>query len=72
MDSIKVFAPATVANVACGFEVLGFAVDSPGDEVVMRRREKAGVEIVEITGDEGRLSKDPNSNYCRCFCIELS
>jgi len=31
--SIKAFAPATVANVGCGFDVLGFAVESPGDEV---------------------------------------
>lgn len=62
MNSIKVFAPATVANVACGFDVLGFAVENPGDEVIMRQREKPGVEIVEITGDEGRLSKDPHSN----------
>jgi homoserine kinase len=38
-DSIKVFAPATVANVVCGFDVLGFAVNAPGDEVVMRRVE---------------------------------
>ena len=37
MKTIKVFAPATVANVVCGFDVLGFAVDAPGDEVVMRR-----------------------------------
>ena len=29
---IRVFAPATVANVACGYDVLGFAIDSPGDE----------------------------------------
>jgi homoserine kinase len=35
-SSIKVFAPATVANVVCGFDVLGFAVNAPGDEVIMR------------------------------------
>ncbi len=29
-DSIKVFAPATVANVVCGFDVLGFAVNATG------------------------------------------
>ena len=31
---VRVFAPATVANVACGYDVLGFAIDAPGDEVV--------------------------------------
>ena len=32
-NSISVFAPATVANLACGFDVMGLAIDSPGDEV---------------------------------------
>ncbi len=61
-DSIKVFAPATVANVVCGFDVLGFAVDAPGDEVIMRRRDQPGVVITKITGDEGRLPLDPAKN----------
>src|SRR5579875_2168675 len=54
-DSIKVFAPATVANVICGFDVLGFAVNAPGDEVVMRRVDKPGITLKKITGDDGRL-----------------
>lgn len=33
MKSIRVFAPATVSNVSCGFDVLGFAMEGPGDEV---------------------------------------
>ncbi len=33
---VRVFAPATVANVACGYDVLGFAIEAPGDEVVAR------------------------------------
>ena len=62
MESIKVFAPATVANVACGFDVLGFAVDNPGDEVIIKFKNSPGVEITSITGDEGRLSKDAYKN----------
>jgi homoserine kinase len=54
-DSVKVFAPATVANVVCGYDVLGFAVNAPGDEVIMRVRDKPGVVITKITGDDGRL-----------------
>ena len=54
-ESVKVFAPATVANVVCGYDVLGFAVNAPGDEVVMRLKTGAGVSISKITGDEGRL-----------------
>lgn len=34
--SIKVFAPATVANVTCGFDILGFAVNEPGDEIIVK------------------------------------
>lgn len=61
-ESIKVFAPATVANVVCGFDVLGFAVDAPGDEVIMRRKAEPGVVITKITGDEGRLPMNPSKN----------
>jgi homoserine kinase len=38
LESINVFAPATVANVACGFDIFGLAVDNPGDEVIVRKR----------------------------------
>ncbi|MVN19921.1 homoserine kinase [Mucilaginibacter arboris] len=61
-DSIKVFAPATVANVVCGYDVLGFAVNAPGDEVVMHRVEKSGITIKKITGDDGRLPLDAAKN----------
>jgi homoserine kinase len=59
---IHVFAPATVANVVCGFDVLGFAVNEPGDEVVMRVTNKPGITISKITGDDGRLPLDPAKN----------
>ena len=59
---VAVFAPATVANVVCGFEVLGFAVNEPGDEVVMRMTNKPGITISKITGDDGRLPLDPAKN----------
>lgn len=55
MKDIKVFAPATVANVSCGFDVLGFAVDNPGDEVILTIKDTPGVTISKITGDDGRL-----------------
>jgi homoserine kinase len=61
-DSVKVFAPATVANVVCGFDVLGFAVNEPGDEVIMWLTEAPGVIISKITGDEGRLPLNPVKN----------
>jgi len=61
-NSIQVFAPATVANVVCGFDVLGFAVNEPGDEVIMRVTDKPGITISKITGDNGRLPLDPAKN----------
>jgi len=62
MKEIKVFAPATVANVVCGFDVLGFAVNEPGDEVVMRLVDEPGVRLLKITGDDGRLPLDTGKN----------
>ena len=56
MDSVTAFAPATVSNVACGFDVLGFALASPGDEVAARPQ-PSGVAIDDIIGDDGRLPR---------------
>ncbi|MBU2951052.1 homoserine kinase [Tamlana agarivorans] len=50
MNEIKVFSPATVANVACGFDVLGFCLDSVGDDMVIRKVEKKGIHITRIEG----------------------
>ncbi len=61
-NSIKVFAPATVANVVCGFDVLGFAINAPGDEVIMKKVQSPGIRIIKITGDDGRLPLDPRKN----------
>lgn len=61
-ESIRVFAPATVANVSCGFDVLGFAVNQPGDELEIRTSRIKGVTITKITGDQGKLSLDPMQN----------
>lgn len=60
--SIKVFAPATVANVVCGYDVLGFAVNQPGDEVIMRLTDSKGIIISKITGDNGKLPLNPAKN----------
>ena len=62
MEQVKVYAPATVANVACGFDIFGFAVDRPGDEVVLTKKSTPGIVITEITGDEGRLPKEVHKN----------
>ena len=62
LEKVHVFAPATVANMICGYDILGFAVDYPGDEVIMKKTEKLGIEILTITGDEGKLPLDVMKN----------
>jgi homoserine kinase len=64
--TVTAFAPATVANVACGFDVLGFALESPGDEVTARVTSERGVRITSIASDEGlpelNLPTNPHEN----------
>ena len=61
-NTIKVFAPATVANVACGFDIFGFAVDNPGDEIILKKANSKGVKILSIEGDNGRLPLEAEKN----------
>lgn len=61
-DSVTAFAPATVSNVACGFDVLGFALHEPGDEVTARWQVAGGVAIDAIVNDGGRLPRDAAKN----------
>jgi len=62
MRTVKALAPATVANVSCGFDIFGFAVEAPADEVIMTLCDEPGVVITEITGDGGRLPLDARLN----------
>ena len=52
MDSIKIFSPATVANVGCGFDVLGLCLDKVGDQMVIRKTQRKGIYITKIEGFE--------------------
>ena len=58
--SIKIKAPATVANMVCGFDILGFAVAEPYDEMTVTLRREPGISIVH-TDDHG-LSTEPSYN----------
>jgi homoserine kinase len=68
---IAVFAPGSVSNVACGFDVLGFAMDEPGDVVVAGQKDDPGVRIDAIDGDGGRLSLDPAKNTAGAAALAL-
>lgn len=59
---IKVFAPASVANVAVGFDILGFALEKPGDEIIIREGKQPGLVITEIQGAGGKLPYDVLKN----------
>ena len=61
MDYLKIFAPATVANVSCGFDSLGFAVDAIGDEMTFTKTTEKGVKITNITGADLTYNVDENA-----------
>lgn len=72
MDAeIEVFAPATVANVGCGFDVLGFALHRPGDTVVVRRRAGTGLVISGVDGEGSDIPLDPEKNTAGVAALAL-
>ena len=52
MEEIKIFAPASVANVSCGFDVLGFCLEPIGDEMIIRKINTPGLKISKIVGQK--------------------
>jgi len=62
LQEVRVFAPASVANVSCGFDVMGFALSGPGDEIVARRTDESGLRISKITGENGLLPTSVKKN----------
>ena len=64
MRSVKAFAPATVANVSCGFDILGFAIDAMGDTVELVLKDEPGLVVVSIDGDGGKLPLEAEKNTC--------
>ena len=60
MNRIKIFAPASVANVSCGFDVLGFCLDPIGDSMHVSKVNSPGVSIGTVTGQ--KLPMDPKKN----------
>ena len=57
---IKLFAPATIANISCGFDVMGCCLDAVGDIMVVRKTTEKGIRIKAITG--GPLPFEPDKN----------
>jgi len=59
---VKVFAPASIANLGPGFDALGVALEGLGDVVQARRTERPGVALVEMTGEKENIPADPAKN----------
>lgn len=69
--TIKVFAPATISNVGCGFDTVGFALNEPGDIISLKLRNDGIIKISKITGDGGVLPYEIFKNTTSFAIVEL-
>src|SRR5215475_5895645 len=69
MDEINVLAPATVANVVCGFDCLGFALEEPVDKLTLRKIDERAVRISHK--DDFGLPLDPTKNVAGIALIAM-
>ncbi|SIS97974.1 homoserine kinase [Zobellia uliginosa] len=60
MEEIKIFCPATIANVSCGFDVLGVALDNVGDIMVVRKTPEKGIRITKLEGQDLPMETERN------------
>jgi len=70
-SGLKVFAPASVANIAVGYDIMGFAIEGPGDEIIVKHGKLAGLRITKITGTNKKLPKDPLKNTAGYAALRL-
>ena len=68
---VKVFAPASVANVACGYDIMGFALKRPGDEILVRFADRPGLRITRIEGARGKLPHELERNTAGFAALQL-
>lgn len=59
-QGVRLFAPASIANISCGFDVLGLCLENIGDVMEIRRSEKAGIHITSIKGQDLPLEAKKN------------
>lgn len=69
MDTIKLFCPATIANVSCGFDVLGLCLESVGDIMTITKTAEKGIKITEIIGAD--LPLEPEKNVAGVAALAL-
>lgn len=68
---IKAFAPASVGNIGIGFDIMGLALEKPGDEVIARKSDTPGLRITKITGAGGKLPYEPEQNTAGMAVLRL-
>ncbi len=61
MNQVTIQAPATIANLVCGFDVLGMALEEPFDIMHVKRVEESGIRISSLDGSF-QLPTDPAQN----------
>ena len=61
-STVRVFAPASSANLGSGFDVFGLAIEGPGDFLRLDRTDSGVIRIRAIKGDQGRLSRIVEEN----------
>ena len=69
--TIHAYAPASIGNVSCGFDVMGMAVNAPGDEVLLSLNDSGTVTIEDIQGDNGKLPRNAAENTAGVAVIEF-
>jgi homoserine kinase len=67
--SVQVLAPATVANLVCGFDVLGMALQQPQDVMIVRLVDKPGIFIQK--DDVYNLPTEPEKNVAGASLLAL-
>lgn len=60
MNEIKIFCPATIANLSCGFDVLGLCLEAIGDQMIIRKSSQKGIRITKIIGADLPLETEKN------------
>ncbi len=66
---VKIYGPATVSNVGPGFDLLGFALESPGDEMIIRRNDSGKLVLIDESGCN--LPLDPAKNVAAVAAASL-
>lgn len=71
----EAFAPATVANLGVGFDILGLAIQGMGDRAVVEFQDSPEIVITDIEGDKGKLPREADQNVAsvsaRAFLTEM-